>query len=110
MNPKKMKASDKNNLSLIDSLVIDLIDEMPLEARVSIANLVEHEIRVLELALGKYLKYRLEQLSEVGNDELIKECTAISGKESLNEIETATVILKEVWNRLRETHKLRIIK
>ena len=45
-----------------------------------------------------------------GNEELKKECIALSGKSSLNDAEAAGVILKELWKRLRETHKLRVIR
>jgi len=33
-----------------------------------------------------------------------------SGDENLDEANAATVILKELWKRLRETHKLRVVK
>ena len=45
----------------------------------------------------------------VVNKKLMKDCLEMSG-ESLNEIDAATVILKELWNRLQETHRLRVVK
>ena len=33
-----------------------------------------------------------------------------SGNETLDEDEAALYILKELWNRLRETHRLRAVK
>ena len=54
-----------NESSLLDALITDLIAEMPLETRVSVANLDDSEIRVLKLALGKYLKSRLEEIPSV---------------------------------------------
>jgi hypothetical protein len=77
----------------IDSLITELLDRMSLEDRVSIANLSEDDIHVLESVMGKYLKHRLDQLSETGED-----------------VEEATVILREIWKRLRETHRLRVVK
>jgi flagellin-specific chaperone FliS len=59
--------------------------------------------------LGKYIQYRLDQLDAGINQELMKECLAKSG-ESLDEVDAATVILRELWERLRETHKLRVVK
>ncbi len=77
----------------IDSLITELLDRMSLEDRVSIANLSEDDIHVLESVMSKYLKHRLDQLSETGED-----------------VAEATVILREIWKRLQETHKLRVVK
>ena len=65
--------------------------------------------RVLELTLGKFIRHKLDKLDTCVNKELMKDCLAKSG-ESSNEVDTATVIIKELWNRLRETHKLRVVK
>ena len=105
-----MNSRDHSTQSLLDALITDLIAEMPLEERVSTANLEENEIRILQLTLRKYVKHRRDQLNETGNEELKKECIKISGIESLNDSEAASVILKELWKRLRETHKLRVVK
>ena len=78
--------------------------------RVSIADLDEDELRVLELTMGKYMKFRIEQLNEQGNDELIKECRKRSGDESLDNAGAAAFILKEIWKTTRETHRIRVIK
>ena len=42
--------------------------------------------------------------------EIMKDCIAISGDENLDEANASTVILKELWKKLRDTHKLRIVK
>jgi hypothetical protein len=105
-----MDSTDYNTPALLDALITDMIAEMPLEDRVSTANLEEHEIRILQLTLRKYVKHRINQFSETGNEELKKECIAVSGVESLNDAEAASVILKELWKRLRETHRLRVVR
>ena len=56
-----MNSKDHNTQSLLNALITDLIAEMPLEARVSTANLEENEIRILQLTLRKYVKHRLDQ-------------------------------------------------
>ena len=65
---------------------------------------------VFQLALGKYLRYLIDNQSEDVNKNLLKDCIKQSGNETLDEIEAANYILKEVWNRLRETHRLRVVK
>jgi hypothetical protein len=104
-----MNQSDKNNPNTVDQVVNEIIEELTLEERVGAANLEENELRALKLMLGKYLRYRLDQLDVGVNKMLMKDCLEKSG-ESLNKAEAATVILRELWKRLRETHKLRVVK
>jgi hypothetical protein len=69
----------------------------------------EDELRVLEAVLGKFITYRLEKLDEQVKDELFKECIARSGDIKLDDAGAAAYILKELWKRLRETHKLKVV-
>jgi hypothetical protein len=64
---------------------------------------------VLELTLGKFIRYKLDQVDFGVNTELMKDCLEKSG-EPLDEIDAATLILRELWNRLGETHRLRAVK
>ena len=104
-----MNQSDKNNPDTVDAVVEELIDELTLAERVSTADLDEDEFRVIELTFGKYIRHKLDQMDVGVNQKLMKDCLKKSG-ESLNEVDAATVILKELWNRLRETHRLRAVK
>jgi len=54
-----MPEHNEKSSSLIDALITDVIDDMSLEALVSIADLDEDEFRVLELTQGRYMKHRL---------------------------------------------------
>ena len=74
------------------------------------ANLSEDEVQVIEAVLAKFLNQRLEGLDEKVNDELLKECKERSGDNSLDDAGASGFILKELWKRLRETHKLRIVE
>jgi hypothetical protein len=97
-------------LNTVDEVIDDIIAEMPLDDRVRIANLDEDGIAVVQLALGKYLRYLIDNQSEDVNEKLLKDCIKQSGNETLDEDEAALYILKELWNRLRETHRLRAVK
>jgi hypothetical protein len=105
-----MNQPDKHSRSFIETLITEIIAEISLEDRVKFANLAEDEIQVLEAILGKFLNYRLEKLDEKLNEELLKECRAKSGDKSLDHSGAAVFILKELWNRLRDTYKLRVVK
>ena len=104
-----MNQSDKHNPNTVDAVVDVIIDELTLEERVGAGNLDKDEFRVLELTLGKYIRHRLDQFDVGINKEIVKDCLEKSG-ESLNEADAASVIIKELWNRLRETHRLRVVK
>ena len=97
-------------LNTVDGVVEDIIAEMPLDDKVRTANLNEDGLLILQLALGKYLRYLLENQSEDVSIKLLKDCIKQSGKETLDKAEAASYILKELWNRLQETHKLRVVK
>ena len=104
-----MNQSDKHKPSTVDAVVEEIIAELTLVERVATADLEENEFRVIELILGKYIRHKLDQLDVGVNQKLMKDCLSKSG-ESLDEVDAATVIIKELWNRLRETHRLRVVK
>ena len=105
-----MNQSAKHDLNTVDAVVDDIITEMPLDDRVRTSNLDEDGLALLQLALGKYLRYLLKNQSEDVNRRLFKDCIKQSGKESMDDAEAASYILKELWKRLQVTHKLRVVK
>jgi len=72
---------------------------------VSIADLNEGELQTLQLVMGRYMKYRIEQLSEQGNDELLKECRERSGDKSLDDAGASVFILRANHLTLGTTKK-----
>jgi hypothetical protein len=105
-----MNYSNKNIIDTVDAVVEDIIAEMPLDDRVRTANLDEDGLLVLQLAHGKYLRHILNNQSKDVNKKLLKDCIKKSRNEKFNEAEAAAYILKELWKRLQETHKLRVDK
>jgi hypothetical protein len=105
-----MNQSNNQPKSLLDALINDILDEMTLEDMVRFANLVEDEVQVLEAVLSKLITYRLEKLEDRVNEDLLQECIERSGDSSLDDAGASGFILTELWKRLQETHKLRIVK
>ena len=103
-----MDDSDRPNT--VDHIVKEIIAELPLDDRVRTANLDEEGLLLLQMALGKYLWHLIDNQAEIVNEKLMADCIKQSGNEALDEAEAATYILKEIWNRLRETHRLRVAK
>jgi hypothetical protein len=44
------------------------------------------------------------------NEEILEDCIRISNDENLTEFEAAAIILWVMWQRLRETHRLKVVK
>ena len=73
-----MNQPNKHNLNTVDAVVDDIISEMPLDDKVRTANLDEDGVLVLQLALGKYLRYLIDNQSEDVNKRLLEDCWKIA--------------------------------
>ena len=110
--------SDYNRKELLDKLPIPpktveeavdrLISDLDLEARVKIANMSLDELVNIHSALHIYFKNAFGVWS--GNTELLADCRSISKDPIYNEDEATVVILGVLWQKLQDTHTLRIVK
>ena len=76
--------------SLIDTLyqiVDEIISEMPLKERVSLANMKREDVETLQSVFDLYIRDRIES-EDMENEN----------------------IMNKIWNRIRETHRLRVVK
>jgi hypothetical protein len=85
-----------------------LIAHLPLKQKATIANMAESELISLNTSLGRYILNKFGLWS--GNEKLVESCLTKTDYPLHNEDDAAAVIVKELWRKLRETHKLRIIK
>ena len=81
---------------------------MSLKDRTTMANIHEEKLEILQFTLGIYIKNKLDEWAV--SEELMESCMAISKDENLSRADDSTVIMKELWKKLRETHKLRVVK
>ena len=72
---------------IISQIVDEILSEMPLEERVSLANMKQKEVKVLQGVFDLYIRNRSDPEDEDYED-----------------------IMNELWKRVRETHRLRIVK
>jgi len=100
----------ETGVTQLDALITVIINDLTPEERFSIANLDENEIRTLELVMGRYMKFKLAELSGRGNDDLFKECREKFGDQSMDDADAPSSILKEVWKQIKEAHRLRFVK
>jgi hypothetical protein len=83
----------------IENVVNQIVSELSLKQKVIIANLMIEEIETLQYAIDLYISSRPEMTDVRDMD-----------KTGLFDDEAYTVIMKKLWNRLRKTHKLRVVK
>ena len=92
----------------ISEAVSQLLTDMPLKDRTTIANMTADELTNLNFTLGSYIRNAFGIWG--GNEQLFEACRATSGDPTLPRKDVATVIISELWKELRRTHRLRIIK
>ncbi len=66
-----MDNSDRHNPNTVDQIVNEIISELTLDDKVRTANLDEYGLVKLQLGLGKYLWYLIENQSEIVNEKLM---------------------------------------
>jgi len=92
----------------VDEAVDQLLAEMTPEEREIMANIEEHSLWLLEQLISDSIDSKLRQ--PAFNRELYKDCKIRSGKPELDEAEASKVIIQEIWKRLQQTHRLRVLK
>ncbi|UCE55008.1 MAG: hypothetical protein JSV31_06095 [Desulfobacterales bacterium] len=98
---------EKDLPETIDQAVDMLISHFSLRKKVKIANMIRGDLISLDKSLAPYIwsKFQLWR-----NESLIESGHSQYGRYYLQGDDTCSVIVKELWKKLRETHKLRIVK
>jgi len=92
----------------VDEAVNRLIEDLDLQDKVKIAKMSLDELVNLHSNLRVYFKNAFGVWH--GNTELLADCRSISNEAIYNEDEATVVILGILWQKLQETHKLKIVK
>jgi hypothetical protein len=92
----------------VDEAVDRLLSNMPLKDKTTVANMSHDELPNLHLTLGGYILNNFGILS--GNWELMRSCRAKSQNTLQHEEDAVGIIIDALWEKLRKTHKLRVIK
>ena len=85
-----------------------LATNMPLKDKTTIANMAFSELPNLHLTLGGYILNNFGLLS--GNWELMRSCRSIARTPLQHDEDAIGIIIEELWEKLRQTHKLRVVK
>jgi hypothetical protein len=94
--------------STLTQAVRQLIAQMPLKDKTTLANMLEDELPRLHSTLGDFIMNKFGLLS--GNTKLIESCRLKAGGKFRSEEDAAAVIIKALWQKLQQTHKLRVVK
>ncbi len=92
----------------IDEAVERLIQIMDLKDKVTVANMTELEMESLYPRFGRYIIAKFGLLK--GNDNLFRSCSHESSLKNPDDHDAAEIIIKELWIKLRKTHRLKIVK
>ncbi|MFC1880980.1 DUF6794 domain-containing protein [Thermodesulfobacteriota bacterium] len=88
--------------------VKQLSSELTLKEKYQIANTPEEDLIELTYTLGTHIRNEFGLWS--GNHKLMKSCEAIAGRNELHEDEASSIIMVELWKKLRKNNLLRVVK
>lgn len=92
----------------VDASVAQLKAAMSLKDKSIMANMQPNEIDHLNSGLSEYIKQNHGLYA--GNPDLIQSCAEVGGIDKPLPDEACAIILRALWDDLRKSHKLRIIK
>ncbi|MGD9162857.1 MAG: hypothetical protein PVG39_30910 [Desulfobacteraceae bacterium] len=91
----------------IEEVIEKLLYEMSLKEKTRIANMDESDLLYLYPTLGSYIRNRFLWKE---NKPLIQDCMNRSGRDDIDGDEASAVIINALWEHLKTTHRLRIVK
>ena len=92
----------------VDAAVAKLIATMALKEKTLLANMTENELTGLDGSLGFYVRNHFAPGPQ--NRRLLESCRQKSGNLQLDEQDAVLLIIRELWRRLKKSHKLRAVK
>ncbi len=103
-SPVKTKIPPKTVAEAVERLLSGLA----LKDKATIANMAEVELSSMHGNLGEYLQKEFGLWSE--NSDLLTSCGFFAKRDKVTANEASSIIIRELWKRLRASHKLRVVK
>ncbi|MEJ2657492.1 MAG: hypothetical protein P8012_09890 [Desulfobacterales bacterium] len=91
----------------IDGVVDRLIEELSFKDKTKIANMSETDLVKLNISWGGYLRNEFRLRS---NDPLLESLKSYAGVNNMTPDQASYIIIKELWERLQNSHVLKIVK
>lgn len=92
----------------VSDAVDQLIGILPMKEKISIAKMEESDLVFPPPSLWRFILDRFGLAT--GNEALLTSCREMSKKYDITPDEASSIIVKELWKRLRKTHALRVLK
>jgi hypothetical protein len=100
--------NSRNYPRTLEEAVNQLSSNMALKDKVTVANMTEREMEALYPRLEKYIRVNFGLLS--GNEDLMRSCMVELNIKNPDDRDAVELILKVFWKKLRDTHRLKIVK
>ncbi|MFH0729129.1 MAG: putative molybdenum carrier protein [Pseudomonadota bacterium] len=97
----------RNLPGTVTAAVSHLISNMSLKDKATVANMTEREVLGLDSTLGRYISEKLDRW--VTSSSFMASYIDLTGKAFVR-TEAPAVILRELWQTLKVTHRLRVVK
>jgi hypothetical protein len=107
INLKSEKIEITEHPKTVDEAVNCLISNLSLKDKSTITKMSEADLTNLHPTLGLGIRNRLLYPR---NDNLLESCRQVAGDKYVHWDQAASIIIKELWEKLRETYKIRIVK
>jgi hypothetical protein len=109
-NKSSPPGSAKNKIppKTVTEAIEKLQSGLSLKDKATIANMAEIELSSIHGNLGEYLQKEFGLWS--GNSDLLTSCGFFAKRDKISPNEATSIIIRELWKRLRESHKLRVVK
>ena len=91
----------------VDEALNLLISKLSLKDKSAIAQMSEDDLSNLHFSFGLYIRNRLLYPR---NEKLLESCRQEAMDKYLHWDQASTIIIKRLWDKLRGTHKLRVLK
>lgn len=92
----------------VQEAVDKLLSKLSMKGKSSIAGMKEDEVVLLHPTLGVYIKNQFGLGS--GNEALLLSCQDTLNNDPIHEDDASSLIIRQLWKRLQETHVLRVVK
>jgi hypothetical protein len=92
----------------VDEAVEALISDLPLKDRVMIANMTVKELGSLNITLGRYIRDAFGLWTD--NPELLQSCREYLKSDDIAVDHASIAILRVLWEKIKPSHRLRIVK
>ena len=91
----------------VDKAVDRLMSEMKLQDLTKLAKMAESDLVTLHSTVGIWIR---NNFVYPRNDKLLQSCREVSRDKYLHFAQLHMVVIRELWKKLQETHKLKVVK